>query len=237
MANAYFLFKQFSIFQDKCAMKVGTDGVLLGAWAPVEGVQSILDVGSGTGLLALMLAQRAPEAKITAVEIDQGACLQSIDNIGKSPWGNRIQVVNEDFRHFSMVDNRSFDLIVSNPPYFVNSKSAANAARNVARHTILLSYHEFIEGALRLLKPDGLLSLILPAQSYPVFSKEALNTGLFEIRRMLIFPTPQKTESRILSVWSQLKNGSCIEEQMVLELNGRHKYSSEYLSLTKDFYL
>lgn len=237
MANAYFQFKHFRIIQDKCAMKVGTDGVLLGAWTPIEGAQSILDVGSGTGLLGLMLAQRAPEAEITAVELDQDACLQSLENVQQSPWANRVEVINVDFRLFSSVDKRRYDLIVSNPPYFVNSQRSSVEARTVARHTTLLSYYELIEGVMRLLKPEGRCSIILPAGNYQLFSGLAMTAGLFEIRRMLVNPTPQKPVSRILSVWSRLETDSHAEERMVLEVKGRHDYSADYRKLTRDFYL
>lgn len=237
MANAYFQFKHFRVIQDKCAMKVGTDGVLLGAWTPVEGVHSILDVGSGTGLLGLMLAQRAPKAAITAVEIDQDACLQSLENIRQSPWANRMEVVHDDFRLFSRVDKRRYDLIVSNPPYFMGTQRSSLEARYVARHTTLLSYMELIEGVLQLLNPEGRFALILPAENYQLFSNQALTAGLFEIRRMEVSPTPQKPVSRILSVWSR-QGTNCREvEKMVLEVMGRHDYSAEYLSLTRDFYL
>ncbi len=237
MANAYFQFKRFTVFQDRCAMKVGTDGVLLGAWTPVETSHSILDVGSGTGLLALMLAQRAPAAEITGVEIDQEAWLQSKENVHQSPWADRIQMVNEDFRPFSRAGKRHYDLIVSNPPYFMNSKPSSTEARSVARHTSMLSYGELLEGVLRLLKPAGRFSIILPAQNHPIFSDQAVNVGLFEIRRMLVYPTPQKPVTRILSVWSQQETDGCNEEKMVLEVTGRHDYSAAYLSLTRDFYL
>ena len=218
-------------------MKVGTDGVLLGSWTPVEGAITILDVGSGTGLLSLMLAQREPEAKITGVEIDKDAWMQSLDNILQSPWNERLQMVNADFRQFSLDTERAYDLIVSNPPYFIDSKKAPDAARSVARHSAFLNYRTLVEGALRLLKPDGKLSIILPAQNYQHFSELALTKGLFEIRRLLIYPTPHKAVSRILSVWDRRGNCSCKEEKMVLEVRGRHDYSAAYLSLTRDFYL
>jgi tRNA1Val (adenine37-N6)-methyltransferase len=237
MGNAYFQFKRFKILQDKCAMKVGTDGVLLGAWTPVERAQTILDVGSGTGLLSLMLAQRAPEAMITGVELDSDACAQSRENIQRSPWNSRIEVLEADFRQFSQQSRQNFDLIVSNPPYFIDSQHSGDESRSLARHTSRLSYAEFIEGVLRLLTPEGLLSVILPALNYPFFSKLATNKGLFNTNRLLIYPTPHKPVSRILSVWDLKGECEKKEEKMVLEIKGRHNYSAEYLSLTHDFYL
>lgn len=218
-------------------MKVGTDGVLLGAWTPVNGAQTILDVGSGTGLIALMLAQRAPEAEITGIEIDPEASLQSRQNVQQSPWHDRMQVVHADFRRFVPGNKCRYDLIVSNPPFFMDSKAAPDHARNVARHTTLLAYSELIEGVLRLLQPEGQFSIILPAQNFQVFSELASSAGLFEIRRLLVYPTPQKPVARILSVWDQQGKGSCEVEKMVIEVKGRHDYSAEYMSLTRDFYL
>jgi tRNA1Val (adenine37-N6)-methyltransferase len=209
----------------------------MGAGAPVEGAKTILDVGSGTGLIALMLAQRAPEAAITGVEIDHDAWLQSQQNMDQSPWAGRMEMVENDFRLFSQEENRRFDLIVANPPYFINSKLSPEVARSVARHTSLLNYAELIYGALRLLKPDGKLSIILPAQNYNHFSARASDEGLFEVRRLMIYPTPQKPVSRILSVWDLKGEFGLKEEKMVLEVNGRHDFSKEYLSLTSDFYL
>ncbi len=139
MSNPYFTFKQFTIWHDKCAMKVGTDGVLLGAWAPVENCKRILDVGTGTGLIAIQLAQRAPQANITAVEIDKIAANQASDNVRNSPWANRIEVICADFRHYT--PNERFDMIVSNPPYFINSLKCGNEQRNTARHTDELNYN------------------------------------------------------------------------------------------------
>ena len=138
MSNLCFEFKQFTVWHDKCAMKVGTDGVLLGAWANVESAKHILDVGTGTGLIALMLAQRTVQADVTAIEIDSMAAIQARENIAHSPWKNRITLFNCDFRYFH--DDLKYDLIVSNPPYFVNALKCLDKQRNMARHTDLLYY-------------------------------------------------------------------------------------------------
>lgn len=146
-------------------------------------------------------------------------------------------MVESDFRPFSQQSHRRFDLIVSNPPYFIDSKPAAVASRSVARHTSHLSYTDLIEGVLRLLAVEGQFSVILPAQNHLLFSQLALDRGLFEGSRLLIHPTPHKPVSRILSVWDLKGYRETKEEKMVLEVKGRHHYSAEYLSLTRDFYL
>ena len=133
MPNPYFQFKRFTVYHDRCAMKVGTDGVLLGAWTDVSSSQQILDIGTGTGLIALMLAQRNVTAHITAIDIDEEAIEQAQGNIAASPWKNRIEVMKQDFCQYSA--NRLFDTIVSNPPYFNQSLKGPDSQRNTARHT------------------------------------------------------------------------------------------------------
>ena len=135
MSNPYFQFKQFTVWHDKCAMKVGTDGVLLGAWTSVESAHRILDIGTGTGLVALMLVQRSlPDANIVALEIDEAAVGQARENIIRSPWKERVEVVQADFRKYRSSDK--FDVIVSNPPYFVDSLECPDRQRTAARHRL-----------------------------------------------------------------------------------------------------
>ena len=167
MPNPYFQFKQFTVRHDKCAMKVGTDGVLLGAWAPVQDVKRILDVGAGSGLISLQLAQRNPEAVITSVEIDPAAAAQAQENIQSSPWSNRMEVVCCDFRKYHPEDK--FDLIVSNPPYFVDALRCPDNQRCMARHT---SEHSRYDWRRRWTscsrdenRPPGIRRATLPRQS------------------------------------------------------------------------
>lgn len=157
MSQPFFQFKQFTVWHDKCAMKVGTDGVLLGAWTPVESSARILDIGTGTGLVALMLAQRC-SASVIALEIDETAAQQAAENITRSPWGNRIEVVCQDFRLYSNKNNSlKYDTIVSNPPYFTDSLKCPDSQRNTARHNDNLSYEELLKGVSNLLSPMVLL--------------------------------------------------------------------------------
>ena len=146
MSNSYFQFKQFTVFHDRCAMKVGTDGVLLGAWTRTGQGCSILDIGTGTGLIALILAQRIPDARITAVELDREAALQAAENVRNSPWAARIEVVEADIRQYATRVSHPFDIIVSNPPFFNSSLHSPSEARTQARHTDSLSYAELFQG-------------------------------------------------------------------------------------------
>ena len=157
MSQPFFQFKQFTVWHDKCAMKVGTDGVLLGAWTPVESSARILDIGTGTGLVALMLAQRC-SASVIALEIDGKAAQQAAENITRSPWGSRIEVVCQDFRLYSNKNNSlKYDTIVSNPPYFTDSLKCPDSQRNTARHNDNLSYEELLKGVSNLFRQMVLL--------------------------------------------------------------------------------
>ena len=162
MANPFFTFKQFTIRHDRCAMKVGTDGVLLGAWTSVDHSHRLLDIGTGTGLIALMLAQRCPQAFITAIDIDAEAVEQARENALSSPWKDRVEVLLQDICTFPA--NQQFDTIVSNPPYFIDSLKCPDDQRNTARHTDTLDAERLLASVARLLTDDGRFSIILPAE-------------------------------------------------------------------------
>lgn len=232
MAEACFKFKEFSVWHDKCAMKVGTDGVLLGAWADVCGAKRILDVGTGTGLVALMLAQRS-DAMIYAIEIDSDAAQQAKENAGRSPWSDRVTVVEADFREY--VPDKQFDLIVSNPPYFVNSLKSPDASRSMARHSNSLSCYDLIEGVSKLLSADGIFALVIPADLSTLVKQTALQYNLHPCKQLDIRTKPDATIKRTLIAF-RFGAQCCCAEEILVELN-RHVYSPEYISLTKDFYL
>lgn len=234
MSNAYFQFKQFTIHQNRCAMKVGTDGVLLGAWTDTMGAKRILDIGTGTGLLALMLAQRS-DAIIDAIEIDEPAAEQAGENTYNCPWSSRILVSHISFQEFSK-SSEKYDVIVSNPPYFTDCLPAPELKRSIARHNNLLTSKELIDGVVRLLSPTGKFSIILPTNEYEIFIGLAEKSDLFENRRTLVIPSPDKPVKRILSELSFHKN-NVIVNSLVIEKYGRHQYSMEYIGLTKDYYL
>ena len=228
-----FQFKQFSIYQDKCAMKVGTDGVLLGAWAkPIEG--DLLDVGCGTGLIALMMAQRVGDAKIDAIDIDEHSYQQTLGNVANSKWKDKIDVFHTDLQSFN--PNTKYNHIFSNPPYFIQSYKALDKARNTARHTDSLSFEDLIVNVVRLLDKDGIFSLILPVVEAQKLTTIALGNGLFLNRKCDVKPNKMKPVKRILMEFS-FNSVEVVSEELTIETDKRHQYTKEYISLTQDFYL
>lgn len=215
-------------------MKVGTDGVLLGAWVRTDGVKNILDIGTGTGLIALMLAQRSL-AKVHAVEIDMEAVRQAEENFRHSPWGDRLKVFNKDFRDYEGM-NTGYDLIVSNPPYFSNSLHAPDHTRSVARHDHQLNLNELMAGIVPLLNTDGRFGIIYPYQDLRRLERSAEQVGLYVLRRTDVIPAPGKDTKRVLLEMHKTKT-NCSHDSLMLEEFGRHKYSEAFKSLTCDFYL
>lgn len=232
MPNPYFSFKRFTVYHDRCAMKVGTDGVLLGAWTDVSSGCRILDIGTGTGLIALMLAQRC-DAHITAVDIDCDAVEQAKGNVAASPWQDRIEVELQDIRRY--VSPEGFDVIVSNPPYFVDSLKCPDNRRNTARHTDHLNFENLIEAARRLLRPEGTFSVIIPMDGREAFQAIAGRYGLCLSRQTSVYTKPGAEPKRVLLAFKR-KAGECITDSLVVELE-RHVYSKEYIALTEEFYL
>ena len=234
MPNSYFQFKQFTIEQDRCAMKVGTDGVLLGAWTDVSDAQSILDIGTGTGLIALMLAQRS-SAAIYGIEIDENATAQAVENVNNSPWSERIKIETVSLQTFVKNTNCRFDLIVSNPPYFNKSLKNPNAQRSVARHMDSLSQKDLITAACALLSVVGRLSVILPTAEGLEFILQAKEFGLYCSKKTRVIPRIGALEKRLLLEFSRIKD-VCKEDYLLIEKE-RHDYSDEFRSLTKEYYL
>ena len=196
MANNFFSFKQFTIWQDKSAFKVGTDGVLLGAYADIDGVGSILDIGSGTGLISIMLAQRC-DAVITAIEPDHESFVQTCENVSRCEWQNRIKVVNTDLQNFNANQDK-FDLIVTNPPYFSDSLKSPDPRKSTARHNDSLTTVEILKGVLKTLKDDGRLQLVMPYVEGNVFIAEAYKYGLYCNCILKIKPLPTTEIRRLI---------------------------------------
>lgn len=234
MSSDNFQFKQFTVRHDKCAFKVGTDGVLLGACADVTGKGRILDIGTGTGLIALMLAQRC-KAEITAIEPDHDSFEQAAENVKQSKWSSRINVENSRLQDF-VPDNLKFDLIVSNPPYFIDSLKNPDPARSATRHNDGLDHKDLLEGASRLLAEDGLLQVIMPWEEGNIFIAEAQEFGFYCSSILKIRPTITSEVRRMILGFTRNKSKPA-ERFLTIEKEKRHDYTEEYIKLTKDFYM
>lgn len=234
MPHSSFQFKQFTVWHDRCAMKVGTDGVLLGAWVDVQNVHTVLDIGTGSGLVALMLAQRcAKDTRIIGVEIDPEAAAQAKENVERSPWPQQIDIVQADFRHHTF--DSSFDLIVSNPPYFHEALACPNAQRRLARHTDTLTYDELLVGATALLSPRGRLCLILPSEASALVEQKAQTQGLHTLHRTHILTKPGEAPKRTILSFSL--EFAPTQESILPIRNTQNEHSSLYIDLTKSYYL
>lgn len=235
---AGFCFKQFEIKQDRCAMKVGTDGVLLGAWA--MGGKRILDVGCGTGVVALMMAQRYPQAHVVGIDVDDEACLQATENVQSSPFANRVEMLHCRLQDFGVkeeaVEMPLFDAIVSNPPFFVNSLKAPDAKRTLARHADSLPFRDLLVGVKRLLNENGEFSVIVPSEVVDLMESEACMLGFFLLRKCAVKTVARKLPKRYLLSFakSRLRQLSVQEEIMT---NNSGERSEWYTQLTQDFYL
>jgi tRNA1Val (adenine37-N6)-methyltransferase len=233
MPNNYFRFKRFTINQDKCAFKVGTDGVLLGAYADITGTSSILDIGTGTGLIAMMLAQRC-EAVIFAIEPDVDSFLQAVHNIEKCPWKERIKVENTDLQTYS--PELKFDLIVANPPYFADSMKNPDQREASARHNVELKNDELLEGVSRLMSENGRLQVIMPYVEGNIFIAVAQSYGLYCCDILKIKPLSSSEVRRMILTFSRHRH-KANERFLTIEHGKRHEFTEEYKNLTKDFYL
>ena len=235
MANPYFAFKQFTVYHDRCAMKVGTDGVLLGAWVNAADAAGILDVGTGTGLIALMMAQRS-EGIIHGVELDESAFLQATENVKRSPWADRITLFHNTFQQFARNRTGSYDLVVSNPPYFRNSLKPPAKSRSLARHDDHLSYESLLFYSSEILSDRGRLAVILTADGFSNFEVMARFHGLQPMRVTHIRPQPCKDHSRCLAEFSRGNQKNCHYSEIAIR-NEDSSYTKEYIELTRDFYL
>ena len=253
MSNSYFEFKRFTIRQERCAMKVGTDGTLLGAWAEIPAFflglgnprsnlgrpssllesPRILDLGTGTGLIALMMAQRYPEAEITAIDIDPEAVAQAQENIAASPFASRITIIQADACDF---EAEPFDAIVVNPPYFVDALACPDDQRTTARHAVSLSYAALMASAWRLLQDEGMLSVVIPADCRSQMESEARLRGFFLSRLCWVKTTPKKAPKRCLMEFMKHPVNELITEEGIIELSPGVR-SPWYQALTREFYI
>jgi len=234
MANNYFSFKQFTIYQDRCTFKVGTDGVLLGAYADISSAGRILDIGTGSGLIALMLAQRCG-AIITAIEPDPESFSQACTNIEGCKWNNRIKAENTSLQNFFPGDDK-FDLIVTNPPYFADSLKNPDPGKAATRHNFLLGNDDLLKGVRRLLSEDGEFQIILPYAEGNIFIAEAQVYDLYCYNILKIKPLPTSEVKRLILSFSSHRQ-KAKESFLTIEHGARHEFTDDYISLTKDFYL
>lgn len=228
-----FTFKQFHVQHDRCAMKVGTDGVLLGCWTDVPAEGSVLDIGTGSGLIALMVAQRT-QAQIDAIDIASDAYEQACINFAQSPWNERIKAYIASIQEWQTQEQ--YDLIISNPPYFNNSLKNPDKGRELARHTDSLSYADLFAHSARLLKDEGRLSIILPAEAESEACNLARTYGLSLTRVTRVYSKESKPARRVLLSWT--KKADCVVQEDILVLeNEEGGRSAQYQELAKDFYL
>lgn len=234
MEKSHFEFKQFTIFHDKCAMKVGTDGVLLGAWTETASeIKDILDIGTGSGLIAIMLAQKC-NADIIGIDLDKDTVFQAQSNAMGSPWKNRLAFLQANALTYT--PQKVFDLIVCNPPFFTDSLQGPNPKRNDARHSSALPFEQLIQNAFSWLKPGGLFNVILPTSNADDFVQKGWESGLNLHRKCIIHTQPDIAPKRVLL---SLKKGETPypESELLIIRDSMGDYTTAYKELTKNYYL
>ncbi|WP_291116630.1 tRNA1(Val) (adenine(37)-N6)-methyltransferase [Flavobacterium sp. UBA6135] len=232
-----FQFKQFSVQQDRCAMKVGTDAVLLGAWCPIENNPiSILDIGAGTGILALMLAQRSNAEQIDALEIDEEAYEQCVENFENSPWSDRLFCFHAGLDEFIDEPEDEYDLIISNPPFYTENYKTENSQRDLARFQDALPFDELIEAADLLLSENGIFAVILPFKEEQRFIDLCAEFELFPVKITRVRGNSSTPIVRSLLAFKRYELSTLEADEVIIE-TARHQYTNDYIDLTKDFYL
>ncbi|MDR2802285.1 MAG: tRNA1(Val) (adenine(37)-N6)-methyltransferase [Prevotellaceae bacterium] len=232
-ASPLFHFKQFSVAQQSAAMKVNTDGVLLGAWADAANARRILDVGTGVGVIALMLAQRNAAARIDAVEIDERSAQLARENVQNSPWSDRITVYGQSFQSFAAQGGARYDLVVSNPPYFVNALLPPSEARTLARHAGELPHEELLSGAKKILQSGGALCVVLPLSEGTAFIERAAAHRLFCLRQTTVYSKAGKPPKRLLLHFSDA-SASAAKDTLVIHQDGGG-YTPKYKTIIMPF--
>jgi len=234
--NKPFQFKQFSVNQDQCAMKIGTDGVLLGAWTSIENNPfSVLDIGAGTGILSLIISQRSHAEVIEAIEIDDQAYEQCVDNFEQSPWNDRLFCYHASLVEFADEIEDTYDLIICNPPFYSDTYKTENEQRDLARFQDAMPFEHLLESVASLLSQNGLFSVIVPFSEEQNFIALASRVSLFPKRVTRVKGTPLSDIKRSLIEFSFSKTDS-ITSELIIETT-RHNYTEDYINLTKDFYL
>ncbi|HMC01052.1 MAG TPA: methyltransferase [Flavobacteriaceae bacterium] len=236
MSKNYFIFKKFSINQSNCAMKIGTDAVLLGAWATVENyLNTVLDIGTGTGIIALMLAQRSNAELIDALEIDADAYEQCVENFENSKWSDKLFCYHASLLEFTEEIDDKYDLIVSNPPFYSEDYKTQNTKKDLARFQDAMPFEHLLESVSKLLSENGIFSVIVPFKEEKDFVRLASNYNLYSNRILHVKGNPNSEIKRSLIEFSFNEITIKIEE-LIIETS-RHQYTEDYINLTKDFYL
>ena len=234
--HKYFQFKQFIIHQNKTAMKVGTDGVLLGSWVKISSKsERILDIGTGTGLISLMMAQRSAAKVIDAVELNEAACQQARENFEASNWSDRLSCFHSSFQQFSNEMQGNYDLIISNPPFYITTQETVLKDRAMARHSDYLPFRELLLGVTKLLNKKGSCAFVIPFSEYKNFIVLAEKQNLFLSQITHVKGNNESPIKRSLLQFSFVKN-EILTKELVIE-NYRHTYTKDYIKLVKEFYL
>lgn len=235
MSNTFFKFKQFNINQDRCGMKVSTDAVVLGALAGKKSPLSILDVGMGTGVISLMLAQRFEKVEVIGVEIDEAAFNQALENIQESKFADRVKAVHQDFQTFSETSDQQFDIVISNPPYFPDHIKTKDAQRNKALHNDALSFVELVAGVIKCLNESGEFWVILPPRQMQNLEEICKSHQLFPFHKVNL---KDKQESKVIRVIQGFSYGSefTLENELFIK-NPDGSFAKAYQKLLKDFLL
>tara|TARA_B100000767_G_scaffold62644_1_gene58625 strand:- start:770 stop:1474 length:705 start_codon:yes stop_codon:yes gene_type:complete len=228
-----FHFKQFSIDQTDAPFKVGTDSVILGSWVSLTGDETVLDIGTGTGVLALMVAQRIAMGHVLAIEPEREAFLIAEQNFINSEFKNRLVAVNEPLQ--KIVTSSKFDMIISNPPYFIDSTKKAHPSASRARHTVALTFSEIIEFGFHHLTESGRLNVVLPVNEAKIFEEEALQRGFYKSRELLVSSFEGSVVKRKCTEYA-LEKGAFVEEQLHIRDREGNVYSEEYRALTKEYH-
>lgn len=233
--NNYFQFKQFRVEQINAAMRVGTDGVLLGAWIDLENARYVLDIGTGTGVIALMIAQRSA-AIIDAIDIEAGAIADARLNFAHSPWANRLNLTHISIQEWVKQAGKKYDCIVSNPPFFQNSIQSVSPQKSIARHTTNLNYQELFESVSLLLNTSGAFSIVVPSDTKQQLVEYANQKGLYLTKITKVVPKPGKPCKRLLLQF-KFQQDHALENELMLETEVKHVYTQQAIDMLKNFYL
>jgi tRNA1Val (adenine37-N6)-methyltransferase len=237
MSNGYFRFTQFTVWQDKCAMKVCTDACLFGAWTAnrIKSTRRMLDIGAGTGLLSLMAAQKST-GPIDAVEIDTVASVQAGENFQRSPWPERLSVINASVQQYADTFKGQYDLIFSNPPFFSKDLKSPDGKRNLAFHSEALSLEELFHAAQKMLAPKGLFSLIVPYHRAPFIEKIGEEEGFYVLEKVNVRQTVRHSYFRTMYLFCRMPEADAAVSEITIK-NEHHQYTPEFSEIMKDYYL